>query len=188
MIKNPPAVQETRVQSLGEEDSLKKGMATQVFVPGELHGQRNLVGYIESMGSSTNILHYTPLKNIFPAIFSAIFISSNFQLFRLTYNSFSLVFWCVIWPFDSLFVPLYPKCIYFQYRNAAFFGSCPQSRVLFYEVNDTNRKVEDMYFKEDVVLLHCRMIQTRHLILFTKQFSKRPTLENSTPIILLFVQ
>ena len=28
MAKNPPAVQVTRVQSLGQEDPLKKGMAT----------------------------------------------------------------------------------------------------------------------------------------------------------------
>ena len=28
MVKNQPALQETRVQSLGQEDSLEKGMAT----------------------------------------------------------------------------------------------------------------------------------------------------------------
>ena len=28
MIKNPPAMKETRVQSLGQEDPLEKGMAT----------------------------------------------------------------------------------------------------------------------------------------------------------------
>ena len=27
-VKNPPAMQETRVQSLGQKDSLEKGMAT----------------------------------------------------------------------------------------------------------------------------------------------------------------
>ena len=27
-VKNPPAIQETQVQSLGQEDSLEKGMAT----------------------------------------------------------------------------------------------------------------------------------------------------------------
>ena len=44
MAKNPPAVQETWVQSLGQEDPLKKRMATTpVFLPGELHGQRSLV-------------------------------------------------------------------------------------------------------------------------------------------------
>ena len=73
------------------------------------------------------------------------------------------------------------------YERCFFWFLSTITSVLFYEDNDTNRKVEDMYFKEDVVLLHCRMIQTRHLMLFTKQFPKRPTLENSTPIILLFV-
>ena len=29
MVKNPPAMQETRVQFLGQKDSLEKGMATQ---------------------------------------------------------------------------------------------------------------------------------------------------------------
>ena len=28
VVKNPPAMQETRVQSLGQEDPLEKGMAT----------------------------------------------------------------------------------------------------------------------------------------------------------------
>ena len=46
MIKNLPAMPKTRVQSLGQEDPLEKGMATPpVFLPGEFHGQRSLVGY-----------------------------------------------------------------------------------------------------------------------------------------------
>ena len=28
MVKNPPTMQETRIQSLGQEDPLEKGMAT----------------------------------------------------------------------------------------------------------------------------------------------------------------
>ena len=45
---------ETQIQSLGQEDPLEKGMATQpkilpkntpVFLPGEFPGQRSLVGY-----------------------------------------------------------------------------------------------------------------------------------------------
>ena len=45
-VKNPPAMQETQVQSLGQEDPLEKEMATQpVFLPGKSHGQRTLVGY-----------------------------------------------------------------------------------------------------------------------------------------------
>ena len=43
---NLPAMQETWVPSLDQEDPLEKGMdPTPVFLPGESHGQRNLVGY-----------------------------------------------------------------------------------------------------------------------------------------------
>ena len=46
MVKNLPALLETWVQSLGQEDPLEKEMATHsIFLPGELHGQRSLVGY-----------------------------------------------------------------------------------------------------------------------------------------------
>ena len=39
-------MQETRIQPLGWEDPLEKGMeAPPVFLPGESHGQRSLVGY-----------------------------------------------------------------------------------------------------------------------------------------------
>ena len=42
-----PAIQEMRVQFLGQEDPLEKETAThsRVFLPGESHGQRSLVGY-----------------------------------------------------------------------------------------------------------------------------------------------
>ena len=44
MVKNMPAIQETRVQSLGREDPLQKKMGTHsIFLPGESHGQRSLV-------------------------------------------------------------------------------------------------------------------------------------------------
>ena len=48
MVKNLPAVQGTRVQSLGQEDLLEKGMAThsrQIFLLGKSHGQRSLAEY-----------------------------------------------------------------------------------------------------------------------------------------------
>ena len=40
-------MQEMRVQSMGGEDPLEEEMATHspVFLPGESHGQRSLVGY-----------------------------------------------------------------------------------------------------------------------------------------------
>ena len=44
IVKNLPAMQETWVLSLGWEDPLEKEMVpTAVFLPGEFHGQRNLV-------------------------------------------------------------------------------------------------------------------------------------------------
>ena len=45
-LKHLPAMQETWVQSLGQEDTLEKEMATTpVFLPGESHGRRSLMGY-----------------------------------------------------------------------------------------------------------------------------------------------
>ena len=45
MVKNLPPMQESWVQSLGQED-LQKGMQpTPAFLPGKSHGQRSLVGY-----------------------------------------------------------------------------------------------------------------------------------------------
>ena len=46
MVKNLPAMQETRVQPLGWDDPLEKGTATTlVFWPGESHGWRKLASY-----------------------------------------------------------------------------------------------------------------------------------------------
>ena len=46
MVKNLLVIQETRVQSLGQKDPLEKEMAAHsVFLPGESHGQRSLVGH-----------------------------------------------------------------------------------------------------------------------------------------------
>ena len=44
-VKNLPAMEETRVQSLGWEGPLKKCQPTPVSLPGKSHGQRSLVGY-----------------------------------------------------------------------------------------------------------------------------------------------
>ena len=46
MAKNLPAVKETRVRSLGQEDPLEKGMATySSILAWKIHGQRSLEGY-----------------------------------------------------------------------------------------------------------------------------------------------
>ena len=45
MVKNLPAMQETKVQSLGREDPLEKGMATHSSIlVWKIHGQRILEG------------------------------------------------------------------------------------------------------------------------------------------------
>ena len=43
VVKNPPAMQETWIRSLGQKDPLEKGMATQLQY--SCHGQRSLAGY-----------------------------------------------------------------------------------------------------------------------------------------------
>ena len=46
LVKNPPAMQESWVQSLVWEDPLKREwLPTPVFLPREFHGQRSLVGH-----------------------------------------------------------------------------------------------------------------------------------------------
>ena len=46
LVKNPPAMQETRAQSLGQEDLLEKeGQPTPEFLPGKTHGERSLADY-----------------------------------------------------------------------------------------------------------------------------------------------
>ena len=46
MVNNLPAIQETWVQSLGQEDSLNKKITTNSSIPaGKFHGQRGLAGY-----------------------------------------------------------------------------------------------------------------------------------------------
>ena len=44
LIKNPPAMQETWIQSLGWEDTLEKGKNSPEFWPGEFHGLYSLWG------------------------------------------------------------------------------------------------------------------------------------------------
>ena len=44
MAKNKPAMQETWIRALGQEDLLEKGIPTSVFLPGESHGQWSLEG------------------------------------------------------------------------------------------------------------------------------------------------
>ena len=45
VVKNPPANAEG-IREMGQEDPLEEGIQpTPIFLPGESHGQRNLLGY-----------------------------------------------------------------------------------------------------------------------------------------------
>jgi len=70
MVKNPPAMQETWVQSLGREDPLEKGMATHSSVLAWRIPQRSLVGYSPwgckelDMTESLTTLSFTSFKMV----------------------------------------------------------------------------------------------------------------------------
>ena len=55
MVKNPPAVQETRVQSLGQEDPLEKEMATHSSILAWRIPWTEEPGRIQSIGSQKKI-------------------------------------------------------------------------------------------------------------------------------------
>ena len=58
MVKNLPAMWETQVRSLGQEDPLEKEwQPTPLFLPGEFHGQRGLVSYSPWSHSQTRLSH-----------------------------------------------------------------------------------------------------------------------------------
>ena len=51
MVKNPPAMQEAQVQSLGREDSLEKGMSTHSSILAWRIPWTEEPGRLQSMGS-----------------------------------------------------------------------------------------------------------------------------------------
>ena len=58
-VKNPPAMQETRVRYLDQEDLLEKEwQPTPVFLPGESHGQRSLAGYRKELDTTEQLNHH----------------------------------------------------------------------------------------------------------------------------------
>ena len=70
MVENLPAMQEAQVQSLGREDPLEKEwQPTPVFLPGESHGQRSLVGY-SPRGHSERVRTQTQTHTISRVAFS----------------------------------------------------------------------------------------------------------------------
>ena len=65
MVKNLPAVKETWVRSLGWEDPWRRErQPIPVFLPGESHGQRSLVGIVQGDAKSqTQLRDWTELMN-----------------------------------------------------------------------------------------------------------------------------
>ena len=60
LVKNPPAMRETWVQSLGWEDHLEKGKVTHYSIlPGELHGLYSPWGRKELDMTEQLLLHFT---------------------------------------------------------------------------------------------------------------------------------
>ena len=63
LLKNPPAMRETWVQSLGWEDPLEKGKATpSVFWPREFHVLYSPWGHKESDTTEQLLLYFTSVK------------------------------------------------------------------------------------------------------------------------------
>ena len=67
-VKNPSVMQEmreTRVQSLGQEDPLEKGMATHFSILAwRIHGQRSLAGYKEVAKNQTRLSDFHALEGL----------------------------------------------------------------------------------------------------------------------------
>ena len=62
LVKNPPAMQETWVLSLGWEDPLEKGKATHSSIwPGEFHGLHSLWG-LKELDMTEQLSHHTHTK------------------------------------------------------------------------------------------------------------------------------
>ena len=89
MVNNPPAMQETWVRFLIQEDPLEKGMATTpVFLPREFHGQRSLRGYSprgHKASDMTEQLHYILMKTKYCQIYSSI------ERLAIQYSSWSIM-------------------------------------------------------------------------------------------------
>ena len=88
-VKNLPAVWETRVQFLGQEDPLERGRATySSILPGESHGQRSLGGY-SSWGCKeldmTEATEHT--RHTYPFMLTVLLIKSKVKAERENSNS-----------------------------------------------------------------------------------------------------
>ena len=86
-VKKPPAMQETWVRSLGQEDPLEKEMATHSSIlAGESYGRRSLVGYSpwgRKESDTTERLHF--LSFFLVVIYSRFRITGYFCVLKAVY-------------------------------------------------------------------------------------------------------
>ena len=85
MVKNLPIMRETRVQSLGGEDPLKKGMATHSNVLAwRIRGQRSLKGYNpwdhNESDTAEQLTHMNKIHSEFPKANSAPQCSNSLEV------------------------------------------------------------------------------------------------------------
>ena len=76
MIKNRPAIRETWVLFLGQEDPLEKRMTTPVFLPGEFHEQKSMAGYSSWGGKEMDMTEQLTLS-----VYSEVIV--NVRKFRI---------------------------------------------------------------------------------------------------------
>ena len=62
--QNPPIMQKTQVQfpGSGRSPGEGNGLPTLVFLPGESHGQRSLVGYSSQESDTTEVTKHTCIR------------------------------------------------------------------------------------------------------------------------------
>ena len=84
MVKNLPAMKETGDWSVGWEDPWRREwLASPVFLPGEFHGQRSLVGYSPWGGKELDTIEQLTLSLHFQYLRSYFFILSDWILMLL---------------------------------------------------------------------------------------------------------
>ena len=73
-VNNLPAMEKTRVQSLGLEDPLEKEMQpTPVLLPGKSHGWRRLVGYGPWGGKESDMTEKLTISLFFTLMYRTVF-------------------------------------------------------------------------------------------------------------------
>ena len=148
MVQNLPAMWETCIRSLGWGDPLEKGMAiTLVFLPGEFHGQRSLVGCspwghkksdtTEWLNTTTNIFLY--LICSVKLILHLISININLKiilylhsLFSYSFEiacacAFSTVFWGLVYIIN------FQLCTFRSYQPTNFILWCVEKNTSFFK-------------------------------------------------------